>query len=149
MPTRLHKSGDTMKFAGQAWSVFILCAIVTPFAHADIDMQPGMWEQTTRIEMPGMSIPETRTTYCLRKEDLVPKNTGQPGCKITNIKQSGNMVTWETICVQDGTKSRGRGKVTYSGTTSNGSMNFTIENPSAPPMKMHYTFSARRVGNCK
>jgi hypothetical protein len=138
-----------MKLPNQLRSILILFFTAISIVHADINMQPGLWEQTTRVEMPGMSMPETKTTYCLKKEDLVPKNTGQPGCKVTNVRQSGNVVTWETICEQGSTRSSGQGKVTYSGTTSKGVMNFTVEDSSMPPMKMRYTFSSRRVGECK
>ena len=110
-----------------------------------VNMKPGLWEITTKINMPGMSMPPQTTTQCLTKDDLVPKSTSpNQECKITDMKTSGNTVTWTMKCSGQGGESTATGEVTYNGDTYEGTMVMT---QNGTKITMHMT--GRRIGDCK
>jgi hypothetical protein len=54
---------------------------------AGMNMNEGLWEVTTRMEMPGMSMqmPSSKSTQCLTKKNMVPKGQEKnEDCKITD-----------------------------------------------------------------
>jgi hypothetical protein len=142
---------EARKMRLHTFVVTVLLMLPALTAYADVNMKPGMWEQTTKVEMQGMQMPmqETTVSYCLRKEDLVPQDKNQSGCKVFNVKTRGNTVTWQVQCDNNGVKSSGSGTVTYNGTTSKGNMKITVNNPGMGPMTMHQDFTARRIGECR
>lgn len=113
-----------------------------------VNMQPGMWEWTMTMDMPGMpmAMPPTVYSACLTKEDLVPKQPqDNQNCQVLKNKASGNSVEWKIECViPGGGKSVSEGKMTYSGTTARGETK-----THAQGMEMSSTMSGRRTGECK
>lgn len=85
-------------------AIAVLSALTLPatcFA-ADI-MRDGFWELSTTVEIPGMpfQVPPTRTQHCYTKEEV--KDTSKtlntdPNCKVTDMKRSGNRITWRMQC---------------------------------------------------
>jgi hypothetical protein len=121
---------------------------VAPAAGAG--MKDGLWEITTSMEMPGMPYqPAPATmTRCYTKEDLkddkqiIPKQDGT--CKVTDMKHTGNKMTWKVSCTGD-TKGTGAGEIVYRGDSAyDGFMKFEMEG-----MKMTSRYKAKRVGACK
>lgn len=113
-------------------------------------MKAGLWEITTTTEMPGMPFtpPPTTMTHCYTAEDVkdqqsvVPQQDGN--CKITDLRSSGNKVTWKMVCSGE-QKGKGSGEITYSGNTAyQGKMKFETEG-----MTMNSTYKAKRIGECK
>lgn len=116
---------------------------------AGIDMEEGLWEITTKIEMAGMafSMPGMTQTMCLTKEDLIPQQDLQAqsnDCTVKSKTISGNSVAWEVVCNTDGGKTTSTGKITYNGDSFEGTVNMTV--PGAGPMQQ--TMTGRRIGAC-
>src|SRR5512135_2093179 len=65
------------------------------------NLQDGLWEITTSTEMKGMPAgmmkPMTRTT-CLTQKDSVPERPVKSECKMSDMKSTGNTVTWTVTC---------------------------------------------------
>lgn len=123
----------------------------SPLTLAAPDMNEGQWEITSKMEMPGMpmQMPVTTITQCITKENNVPKSGDQGGgCRMVDVKTSGNTVSWSMACDQSGQESTGHGEVTYSGDTMNGFFKFFVNSPQGT-MEMTNTMNGRRVGPCK
>ncbi len=121
--------------------------IVLFFVHAAsaMEMKDGLWEITTKTEMPGMpmEMPPFKFTQCLTSKDSVPQDKGED-CKIKNTDVKGNTVTWEVDCISDGKPVKSIGKVTYKGDSFDGETKTEMEG-----MNMVQKMSGRRIGNCK
>jgi hypothetical protein len=77
-------------------------------------MDPGLWEVTVTVELPGVaSPPPTVQTECLSQSDVdadpVPQ-IDKAACKATDIHRSGDKVTWKLDC---GPIGKGDGELTY------------------------------------
>jgi hypothetical protein len=126
----------------------VLLIPATLFA-APSPMQEGLWEISTTMNMPGIpKMPPSKVTHCYTKEDLkdnkkaVPQQKGD--CKITDMKSSGNKVTWKMVCTGEN-KSKGEGEIIYKGATAyEGSMKMETQG-----MVMTNKYKARRIGDCK
>ncbi len=133
----------------------ILTAILVLFfvrtVSAGMDMKDGLWEITTKMEMPGMpmEIPAVKHTQCLTSKNNVPQDSETDkehaqDCKIKNTDVKGNTVTWEVHCISEGKPVKSIGKVTYKGDTFEGETKMEMES-----MNMTQHMSGRRIGNCK
>src|SRR3972149_3035912 len=106
------------------FALILLCAAGT--AHpAGVDMKEGEWEisSETSMVMEGMSMPSqaNKSTYCLTREDLVPKSEKDKDCKMVKKRVVGNTVSGRMECK----KSEGEGEITYRGSTYEG--NFRLK----------------------
>jgi len=103
------------------FALVLLCAVGTAHS-AGVDMKEGNWEisSETSMTMEGMSMPSmaNRSTYCLTREDPVPRaeKDKDKDCRIVGHKVTGNKVSWRVECK----KGEGEGEITYHGTTYNG-----------------------------
>jgi len=125
------------------------------FAFAGVDMHEGLWEITTKMEMPGMpmQMPARKHTQCLTKKNMlktmVPKEQAQEEeCKITDQKISGNTVTWVMRCSGEDAMEV-TGNTTYHGDTFEGTIIMISNDPEEGKMKMINHISGRRIGECK
>jgi len=129
--------------------IMLLTFVSISFAGSVPNMRDGMWEITTKVEMPGMpmNMPPMKHTQCLTKDDIVPSGS-QPGqeCKVTQTKVSGNTVTWTMHCKSQGEEMKGTGKITYSGDSFKGTIKITM---SRRNMQMINHISGQRIGDCK
>lgn len=132
----------------------LLCAVLTGFAAAPVlaggpNVQEGMWEITSTTEMPGMpmAIPPVRHSQCLTQQDLVPRGSAdrQGECQVSDIRTSGNTVSWKIACSSPGGSTSGSGSITYAGTSMNGTMTMTVPGG----MQMTTRLTGRRTGECK
>lgn len=123
-------------------------ALVTGYAWAGPQMNPGKWEITTKTEMAGMP-PQTVThTQCITDNDLVPMSQdANQECQVTDVRTVGNTVLWKITCGGQGGGGRmeGTGQVTYQGDTMQGFMEMTIADYN---MQVKNTLYGRRVGDC-
>lgn len=83
------------------------------------------WEIATKAEVVGMSyaIPDATTTVCLQKgAEKNPKMLVQQNdnCEITDVKSSGNKVSWKMSCNRNGDELTGSGEVKYKGDSFDG-----------------------------
>jgi len=130
-------------------SLFLGSLLVSSSFAAGVDMEEGMWEITTKVEMAGMafSMPGMTQTMCLTKDDMIPQQDLQAqssGCTVKSQTVSGNSVNWEVLCDSEGGKTTSTGKITYSGDSFEGTVNMTV--PGAGPMQQ--TMTGRRIGAC-
>ncbi len=103
-----------------------VCVASIPFAASaqPKEMPGGLWEIRTKMDMPGMP-PEMAAkmgnrvmTQCIKpgerkwNEQRDPNEKGDRRCEQTDMKVSGNTVSWKMKCV-DGTT--GEGSVTHNG----------------------------------
>ena len=80
----------------------MLCVSASAFAAAP-NMQAGLWEITTNMEMPGMpmQIPPRTIRHCYKAEDLKDTKDALPtdkNCKLDDLRQSGNTAHWKVSC---------------------------------------------------
>jgi hypothetical protein len=82
------------------------------------EMEPGQWEFTTTMSMPGMPQPQTMTNArCITKADSDPSRWAdkqQGDCKVSPSKKSGGTYTWEVSCPSSGMRGTGTARVTRS-----------------------------------
>ncbi|MBW1980621.1 MAG: DUF3617 family protein [Deltaproteobacteria bacterium] len=129
----------------------VLCLLFTTAALAGPNMRDGLWQITTKMEMPGMpgQMPPMTSRHCLTSEDIVPQKP-EPGqqCKITSTRISGNTVSWVMQCSTNEGTMTSNGEVTYKGDTFDGVIKTTMKQSSQAPMNMTMHISGRRVGDC-
>ncbi len=130
-------------------SIWIIVAVVfvffTGISFAAPNMEDGLWEITSTVDMPGMPAKSFTHTTCLTKEKAVPQ-TAQSGCTIKDMKTQGNTVTWTVVCREG--MSTSTGKVTYAGTTMDGVIETTVKT-GGQTMTMKSTMKGKRIGPCK
>ncbi len=137
--------------------VLIGILLMVTAAMAAPNIQPGQWQITTTIEMPGMHVrmPTMTTTQCLSIDDLIPRQTsptekqkGSP-CKIANMQTKGNKVIWDVVCNGQGQNMKGHGEITYHGDTMEGkvTMKMVTHGQGTKTMIMH--MKGKRLGECK
>ena len=108
------------------------------------EMPGGLWEIRNKMEMPGMpaeiaaKMGERVITQCVKpgerkwSDQDPPRERGERKCEQTDMKVSGNTVSWKMKCV-DGTT--GEGDMTHNGKDAY-KMNMTMNSPRGS-MKMH------------
>lgn len=131
-------------------ALLILSAV--PAAHAAPDMMEGMWEITTKMEIPGMpqgmAMPPMTHTQCITKSDMIPRDTEQSRDCTINHEVNGNTVTWTIKCDGEAGDVVGNGKVTYHKDRFDGEMVMTVEE-GGETMQITNRMSGRRIGDCK
>ena len=119
-------------------------------AYAGPDMNPGKWEITTETEMVGMSgmtVPPMTHVQCLKKGDLVPQSTeASRECRVTDIQQDGDTISWKIICSGQNGQMEGSGTVTYRGDAMEGTMEMVIKGTG---MRIKNKIRGRRIGDCE
>lgn len=118
-------------------------------ALASPDMQPGRWQITSTIEMPGMafSMPATTHTQCISGQDLVPQTQqGNDKCQMIENATDGDTVTWKVKCASEGGTMTSRGKVVYHGDRFYGAV---VTEGSQMPAGMTQTMTGKRIGDCQ
>jgi hypothetical protein len=128
------------------FALILLCAAGT--AHpADVDMKEGDWEisSETSMMMEGMSMPSmaNKSTYCLTREDPVPKSEKDKDCRIVKQKVVGNTVSWRMECK----KGEGEGEISYRGTTYNGFIKMKMVDE-GQTMTMNIKLAGKYLGPC-
>ena len=132
--------------------LFLSLILAIPnFAAAAIDMQPGEWEISSTMEMPGMpmKMPASSYTQCLTAEDLIPKSSQQMDnsqCKIISQEQHGGTVTWEIVCDNPQGEMKSRGEITYHGTSFSGEVKTS---GGGMPGEMLQKMDGKRLGPCR
>ena len=132
--------------------VFAIAALVSlPTAVlAGNGIRPGMWEVTSKMEMPGMpmAMPATTVKHCYTKEDVKDQKkviSRDKNCTMTDFKASGNKVNWKMKCT-------GKGAGTFSGeTVFSGDSYDSVMKMQADAAKGHQMtmkVKGKRVGNC-
>ena len=110
-------------------------------------IKEGLWEITTKMEIPGMPVPMPPITFrqCMTNQNPVP-NQSQSGqeCRMKNVKTKGNTVSWEMVCDSQQGEIKSSGKITYKGDRFDGVV--MMDMPGQGQMKM--TMTGQRIGKC-
>lgn len=115
---------------------------------AALDLENGLYEMTSRVEMQGMAMPPSTITQCLTREDPVPaKSADGSNCKILDMTTDGNTVRWTMECNQQGQQMTSTGEMTYDGDRFEGTIE-TVMGPQAGNMTMTTQITGKRVGDC-
>jgi Protein of unknown function (DUF3617) len=128
------------------FAFILLCAGATAHS-AGVDVKEGEWETSTEttMTMGAMSMPPMagKSTYCITREDLVPKTEKEKDCKVLNQKVVGNTVSWRIECK----KGEGEGEITYRGSTYTGNIRMkTVED--GQTMTMNTKLAGKHLGPC-
>lgn len=126
--------------------LFLISA--TLLAHAE-EMQPGLWEISSQVKIPGMQMPANKMTFCYSAKDIREGRHYRPDpnsdCQIANLRQSGNTVSFDIICKHDGQITTMNSKGTFTATA------FQVEQKmrTAGMGEMTTLTQGRRLGDCK
>jgi hypothetical protein len=125
----------------------LLLFVAGPAHSAGVDMKEGEWETSTETSMMmgTMSMPPmaVKTTYCITREDLVPKSEKNKDCRILEQKIVGNTVSWRMVCG----KNEGEGEVTYRGSTYKGNFRMMMVE-GGQTMTMNMKLAGKYLGPC-
>jgi len=67
------------------------------------DVEPGVWwEQTVKMDMPGMpmAMPAQVTKVCVAKGGLKEPPKPDDSCTLTDVKVAGNKMSWKMACTK-------------------------------------------------
>jgi hypothetical protein len=128
--------------------ITVLFALALPATSFATDMMhDGYWELTSTMEMPGMPMKMAPTTikHCYTKEDVKDQKktiSTDKNCTVTDLKQSGNKVTWKMKCTG---KNAGdfSGETVYKGDAYDSTMMMQTNGRT-----MNMEVKAKRLGNC-
>ena len=117
----------------------------TSAASSEPDVREGSWGITMITEVPGTlrGLPITYTN-CITKQNIVPQHT-KSSCIISGVNKVGNTVSWIVNCEKENVVSVGR--VTYAGTTFDGTLNTTTTNGEKKTVRS--VLKGRYLGPCK
>jgi hypothetical protein len=134
----------------------LAAALFAAAAHAQApNMKEGLWEITSRMDMPGMpaGMPPQTVRQCLTRKDIdnpqrmAPTGQQDNRCQVSDYRLQGNTATWNWSC-KGGEEVSGSGSMTFSGASYTGVTKVTMrQGGKAQTMTMH--FDGRHVGACK
>jgi hypothetical protein len=144
---RKHKEEGMKKMKRVLAMVVAVALPATVLAGSGI--REGLWEITSKMEMPGMpmEMPATTVRHCYTKEDVKDQKkviSRDKDCKVTDLKSSGSKVTWKMVCTgkNAGTFS---GETVFSGDSYDSVMKMQSEGKGG---SMTIKAKGKRVGNC-
>jgi hypothetical protein len=136
------------------FTVTMLCVTIIALPAWALDLNPGKYEITAKVEMQGMpggmpGMPAQTMTQCLTEQDPVPAASADAqGCKVTDMKTEGNTLTYTMTCDQQGMTIKSNGKMTFKGDSFEGTTQ-TQMGPSAGNMTITTKISGKRIGKCE
>jgi len=139
-------------------TVVLTISAVFNNAHADeYNINPGMWETTSKMEVSGMppemaammQKPPRVEKECIknRNYDFKPgKDT--KGCSFQTKRQSSKKLTWEISCNGEAGNASGSGEANFNGDTVSGWFEMNMPGGPAGPVKLRHTYESKRIGSC-
>lgn len=131
------------------FAVLTLISLPATILAAD-GIREGMWEITSKMEMPGMpmEMPPTTVKHCYTREDATDQKkviARDKDCTVADFKRSGNKVSWEMVCTG---KNAGKfsGETVFSGDSYDSVMKMQSNGGKGGSMNMKV--KGKRVGNC-
>jgi Protein of unknown function (DUF3617) len=119
------------------------------------NVQPGNWEITISMEMPGMPArPAMTNTHCIKPDqvkdsqsfaDSMQERTRDRKCKFSDFKLESDKLSYSFTCESGAT---GTSELVFGGTTYEGTTKITVPGRGNGPMTMTQHFKAKRVGDC-
>jgi Protein of unknown function (DUF3617) len=133
------------------FALVVLAATIAPSAHAQApNMQPGLWEVTFRIEMPGRPAEVNTMRQCITAEQ-VKQASATPGapqgdCIVSDYKATGEGASWKFECKGENPMS-GSGSIAWQGASYSGATRVETREDGRPVV-VNQTYSGVRVGEC-
>lgn len=128
----------------------MVLAMFTALPAAALDLNPGRYEITAKVQMPGMPGGGGSQTsiQCLTVHNLLPGiSAGARGCKLEEMNTRGDTVTYTMVCGPQGMSSRSTGRIIFRGDTFEGASR-TEMGPSAGGMTVTTVIEGKRIGRC-
>ncbi len=132
--------------------VFVAVSLATSIGLAQTPMRAGLWEVSTEMQMPGMTMPPMKARQCVTAADLqrdptsgLPRgaqNGASDSCKVSDFKTVGARVTWTLTCTSPQAMTA-QGDLTFSGDTYTGTIKMAMQSAT-----MTMKTSGSRVGDC-
>jgi hypothetical protein len=132
---------------------FIFIALLSAFIFSSfsancMDFKQGKYEITSKMEMPGMSMPAKTVTQCLTQENPIPdKSVKNQDCEIVDMQEKGNTVTWTMTCTQQGQKVITTGEMAYAENAFTGKMTMNMGSQGGN-MTIKTQITGKRIGSC-
>lgn len=130
--------------------LFVCIAFLSGFVSAAAYPAQGeYWEVTSKMEMPGMpmAMPAQTSKVCIPQggeKDPRRMQKKDSNCEITDVKTSGNKVSWKGKCVSNGETMNQVGEATHERDSFHSTMHMTATGKR--PMEMTATSSGKRIG---
>lgn len=137
-----------MKPKHQHRIVLIAALAASAFAGAPAvaaQMTPGLWEYTTKIDMPGMAMPPHTAQQCMKAADVSDTRKTLPidkHCETSDVKYEGNTVSWKMRCDAPQAMT-GSGSMTQEATRSSGTVKMSMQG-----MNVTSHIEGKRIGDC-
>jgi hypothetical protein len=129
------------------WAAGLILATAAATAAEDPSTQPGLWDYTVKMEIPGMpvALPPQTFQQCVTQADVDSGKQYRSGsdqdCEVRNIKESADRITFDLAC-KDGTT--GKSDFRYTASTLSGKTVMTREG-----QDVTLNMTAKRAGDCK
>jgi uncharacterized protein DUF3617 len=141
-----------LRYGRRIAAIAAACVLAVSTNAGAIDMKEGLWEITTRMEMPGMPAGTGSHTvqHCVTKQDAEDPRRTLPKddrCTIGDYKTSGNTVTWTMQCRGE-TEMTGTGSMTYHGSSYDGTTTMQMKH-GGQTMAMTQQIAGRYIGPCR
>ena len=123
----------------------VMLAGTSCMAGSGPNLQEGLWEITSKMEMMGVNMPAVKHNQCIIKGNAIPEST-QPDseCRMVKTTVNGDTVNWQMVCESPEGRSKLSGEITYHGDTFKGILRIDMHG-----MEMIQHMSGRRIGNCR
>ena len=117
--------------------------------------QEGLWEITSKMEMPGMpmNMPPQTMQRCVTQKDfsdpqsMAPADPSGNKCQTSDYKMQGNTATWKIVCTGPNAMT-GTGSATYTGNAYSGVNKMAMKHGNET-MNMTINHSGKYLGPCK
>jgi hypothetical protein len=119
------------------------------------NLQPGKWETSLTMDMPGMPArPAITTTHCVKPDEVKDNQSvaermqanSKGKCKVSDVKFEGDKLSYSFTC---DTGASGTTELVFGGTTYEGTTKISISGRgNAPAMSMTQHFKSKRLGDC-
>ncbi|HLA75787.1 MAG TPA: DUF3617 family protein [Gammaproteobacteria bacterium] len=118
------------------------------------NLQEGLWEIATEMQVPGMpmGMPPATVQHCFSRSDLadtkkiLPINDGK--CELLDYKEGASNATWRIQCGGE-MPLTGAGEISYQATGYEGTMHIKVGGNDKAAGEMTQKFRAKRIGECK
>jgi hypothetical protein len=139
------------------FTILLIAGVLVGTASAEeYNINPGMWETTSTMEITGMPSEMANMMQkppMVEKECVKDKNYNfdpgeqSKGCTLKTTRQSSKKLIWDITCDSQSGNANGNGEANFNGDTVSGWFEMNMQGPSGP-MKMRHSFEGKRLGSC-
>lgn len=137
--------------------LFVVCMLSQSVYAEEYNINPGMWETTSKMEVNGMP-PEMAAMMQkppkVRKECIKDKNydfkpgSDAKGCSFQASQQSSKKLNWEITCGGEAGNASGKGEANFNGDSVSGWFEMNMPQGPSGPIQIRHKFEGKRIGSC-